>query len=182
MRASVYVSALTLAVASAQGITSTSVGPSIDPAPQTSYLAMTNSLGVVTGMPPVATDVGTQPAAVTSQPPVVTAQPAPADIPAVGPGLHTLTLAGTGTGSMVNSTRTVTVSANNSTTVQLIASPTSSGAMATGSDGATRSRGSGATGSGATGTGKPAATGAAANVKVAAGSIVGFGALMAAFL
>jgi hypothetical protein len=182
MRASVFVSAITFAVASAQSSASTS----IDPAPQTSYLAQTNSLGVVTGMPAAASNVGTQPAAVTSQPAVVTAQPVPADIPAVGPGVHTLTLAGTGTGSLVNSTRTVTVSANNSTTVALVASTTSSNAVATGSNGATLSgsRGaSGASGSSATGSGsRPAATGAAVSVKAAAGSIVGFGAIMAAFL
>jgi hypothetical protein len=158
---------------------------SIDPAPQTTFLTQTNSLGVVTGMPAADTSIATQPDAVTTQPAVVTTQPAPADIPAVGPGVHTLTLAGTGTGSMVNSTRTVTVSANNSTTVAIVATPTSSDADATGS-GASGS-GADASGSGAdasrTGTGaNGASTGAAVNVKAAAGSIVGFGAFMAAFL
>ncbi|KAH8628835.1 hypothetical protein IG631_16092 [Alternaria alternata] len=158
---------------------------SIDPAPQTTYLTQTNSLGVVTGMPAADTSIATQPDAVTSQPAAVTTQPVPADIPAVGPGVHTLTLAGTGTGSMVNSTRTVTVSANNSTTVALVASPTNSDADATGS-GASRS-GADATGSDASGTATGSgagadATGAAVNVKAAAGSLVGFGAFMAAFL
>jgi hypothetical protein len=180
MRASIFVSAIAFAVASAQD---SSPSSSIDPAPQTTYHTQTNSLGVVTGMPEADTSIASQPDAATSQPAVVTTQPVPADIPAVGPGVHTLTLAGTGTGSMVNSTRTVTVSANNSTTVALVASPTSSDADATGS-GASGS-GADATGSDASATGSGAgadATGAAVNVKAAAGSIVGFGAFMAAFL
>ncbi|EOA81850.1 hypothetical protein ACJQWK_05329 [Exserohilum turcicum] len=180
MRSSIYVSAAAFALASAQGGST-----SIDAFPQTAFATQTNSLGVVTGMPSVDTSIPPQPNVFTSIPPVVTAQPAPADIPAVGPGVHTLTLAGTGTGSLVNSTRTITVSANNSTTVALVASPTSSGAGATGS-GASGASGSGASGSGAsasrTGANRPDKTGAASNVKAAAGSLVGFGALMAALL
>jgi hypothetical protein len=151
------------------------------------YLTQTNSLGVVTGMPAVETSIASQPAAVTTQPAVVTeqpaaitTQPAPADIPAVGPGVHTLTLAGTG--SMVNSSRTLTVTANNSTTLALVAATTSSGADSTNSADATDSDASGSKASkSASGTGS-AATGAAVNVKAAAGSILGFGAFMAAFL
>ncbi|KNG48699.1 alpha beta-hydrolase [Stemphylium lycopersici] len=181
MRASVFVSAIAFAVASAQDDSS-----SIDPAPQTTYLTQTNSLGVVTGMPAPDTSIASMPNAVTSQPAVITTQPVPADIPAVGTGITTLTLAGTGTGSMVNSTRTIVVSANNSTTVALV-STTASGAEATGS-GSSDSDATGtdadATGTDATGTGadSPDSTGAASNVKVAAGSLVGFGAFMAAFL
>jgi hypothetical protein len=162
---------------------------SVDPFPQTSLLAQTNSLGVVTGMFPVntqqptqpaaVTDQPGQPAAVTSQPAVVTTQPAPADIPAVGPGVHTLTLPGTG--SMFNQTRTVVVSANNSTTVQIQTStPAASGSSASGASGTgPRPSGSGASGSSSAPTNTP---GAAANVKVATGSLLGFGAIVAAFL
>jgi hypothetical protein len=146
-------------------------------------LKQTNSLGVVTGMPSqpaAATNIPNQPAAVTSQPAVVTQQPAPADIPAVGPGVHTLVLPGTG--SMFNSTRTVVVSADNSTTVQIMTStPAASGTGA----GASGASGSGArqSGSNASGTNAPQnSQGAAANVKVAAGGVLGFGAFVAAFL
>ncbi|KAH7085755.1 hypothetical protein BKA63DRAFT_500439 [Paraphoma chrysanthemicola] len=176
MRASVFYSAVFAAAASAQS-------SSVDPYPQTSQLQFTNSLGVVTGQPAVATSIPGQPAVVTNiptQPAAVTSQPLPADIPAVGPGLHTLVLPGTG--SAFNQTRTVVVSANNSTTVQV---QTSAAASASGSSGATgsgASRASGASGS-ATGTGAPQnSQGAAANVKAAAGGVLGFGAIVAAFL
>lgn len=172
MRASIFVSAAVVAVASAQS-------SSVDPFPQTSLLAQTNSLGVVTGQFPVATSIGEQPAVVTEQPAVVTSQPLPDNIPAIGTGVHTLTLPGTG--SAFNETRTVTVSANNSTTL-VLAPATASGAQASGS---------GASGSGArvSGSGSPASsgagassTGAAANLQVAAGGLAGIGAIMAAFL
>jgi hypothetical protein len=201
MRASIFYSAAFAAAASAQSVSfhwdPTSAEPnltasqsSVDPFPQTSLLQQTDSRGVVTGMFPVATSQPSQPAAVTTQPgqpaavttqpAVVTTQPAPADIPAVGPGLHTLVLPGTG--SSFNQTRTVVVSANNSTTVQIQTStPAASGADASGS-GASGS-GPRRSGSGASGSASPSATpGAAANVKVAAGSLVGFGAIVAAFL
>jgi hypothetical protein len=149
---------------------------------------MTDSRGVITGQFPVATSQPTQPAVVTqipsqpgvvtSQPAVVTTQPAPADIPAVGTGITTLILPGTG--SMFNQTRTVVVSANNSTTVQIVASTPTSGSDATGS-GASGS-GPRRSGSGASGASASATPGAAANVKVAAGSLLGFGAFVAAFL
>ncbi|KAI8936357.1 hypothetical protein NX059_006769 [Plenodomus lindquistii] len=184
MRSSIFVSAVAFAVASAQS-------SSVDPAPQTQYLTQTNSLGVVTGGPAADTAIPTQPAAdtaiptqpgvVTEQPAVVTEQPLPDNIPAVGTGLHTLTLAGTG--SAFNETRTVTVSANNSTTLVVAPATTASGsgASATGS-GATASgasRSGSQTGSGAS----SSATGAAAqNFNAAAGGILGFGAFMAAFL
>lgn len=115
----------------------------------------------------------------TEQPAVVTSQPLPDNIPAIGTGVHTLTLPGTG--SAFNETRTVTVSANNSTTL-VLAPATASGAQASGS---------GASGSGArvSGSGSPASsgagassTGAAANLQVAAGGLAGIGAIMAAFL
>jgi hypothetical protein len=128
--------------------------------------------------PAVVTAIPSQPGVVTSQPAVVTTQPAPADIPAVGPGVHTLTLPGTG--SMFNQTRTVVVSANNATTVQVMTStPKSSGADATGSDAS--GTGPRRSGSGASGSSPSATPGAAANVKVA-GSLLGLGAVVAAFL
>ncbi|KAJ6277991.1 hypothetical protein J3E71DRAFT_12878 [Bipolaris maydis] len=184
MRASIFVSAVAFALASAQDSSS-----SADPFPQTSFTTETNSLGVVTGMPPVDTSIANQPNPVTNQPAVVTSQPLPANIPAVGPGVYTLTLGGTGTGSAVNQTRTVTVSANNSTTVVLAPSTTASSPDATGSgasgsgSGASRSGSGSGAGASATGSGgRPDSTGAASNVKVAAGSLMGFGAFMAAFL
>ncbi|KAJ4361147.1 hypothetical protein N0V95_002116 [Ascochyta clinopodiicola] len=164
---------------------------SVDPFPQTSYLQQTNSLGVVTGQPAAATSIPTQPAADTiipTQPAVVTSQPAadtsvglPASIPAVAPGIYTIPVAGNG-----NSTRTLVVSANNSTTI-VLNQPTSGSAAASNSAKAT---GSGASGSGTgrptgsstvSGTGAANSAGAAANLKVAAGSMVGFGAFVAAF-
>lgn len=179
MRASIFVSAAVVAVASAQS-------SSVDPFPQTSLLAQTDSRGVVTGMFPVATSQPGQPgqpAVVTSQPAVVTTQPAPANIPAVGSGITTLVLQGTG--SAFNQTRTVVVSANNSTTVELVRSTPASGSGA----GATGSGASGASGSGSRPTGSAASsgsgaasTGAASSLQIASGSLVGFGALFAAFL
>ncbi|KAJ4367449.1 hypothetical protein N0V83_007032 [Neocucurbitaria cava] len=176
MRSSIFVSAVAFAVASAQS-------SSVDPFPQTSLLAQTNSLGVVTGQPPVATSQPTQPAANTVQPNLpsaVTTQPLVNSIPAVGTGVHTLLLPGPA--SNVNSTQTVVVSANNSTTV-VLAPATASDASATGSGGSSGSKTSGASGS-ATGSGSASSsTGAAAhNVKAAAGGLVGVGAFLAAFL
>jgi hypothetical protein len=181
MRASTFFSAAFAAAVSAQS-------SSIDAFPQTTLLRGTNSLGVVTAQPPVATSQPavitaqpSQPAVVTQQPgqpAIVTSQPLPADIPAVGPGIHTLILPGTG--SLFNTTRTVVVSADNSTTVQLQTStPAASGSgMATSGSGRVTG-----TGGSATGTGVPQnSQGAAANVKAAAGSVLGFGAFVAAFL
>jgi hypothetical protein len=152
---------------------------SVDNYPQTSYLKQTNSLGVVTGMPAVFTSQPGQPAVVTSQPAVVTSQPLPAEIPAVGPGLHTFTLPGTG--SMFNQTRTIVVSANNSTTMQIQTStPVASGSGSAASGSGARASGSGsATRSGAAAS---QSANAANNMKVAAGSILGFGAFVAAIL
>lgn len=199
MRSSIFVSAVAFAVASAQSVSlesnSSQLSPdeqekltnltqsSVDPFPQTSLLAQTNSLGVVTGQPPVATSQPTQPAADTVQPNLpsaVTTQPLVNSIPAVGTGVHTLLLPGPA--SNVNSTQTIVVSANNSTTVVLTPA-TASDASATGSGGSSGSKTSGASGS-ATGSGSSSSsTGAAAhNVKAAAGGLVGAGAFLAAFL
>lgn len=181
MRASIFYSAAFAAVASAQS-------SSQDPFPQTTLLQFTNSLGVVTGQPPVATSQPGQPAVVTQQPgqpAIVTSQPLPANIPAVGSGVHTLLLPGTG--SAFNSTRTVVVSANNSTTVQLQTSAASaSGSGSAGASGASNSANPTASrsgsGSGTAGAGSPQnSQGAAANVKIA-GGVVGLGAFVAALL
>jgi len=176
MRASVVYSAAFAAVASAQS-------SSVDPFPQTSLTVLTNSQGVITGQFPLVTSQPGQPAVVTQQPGVVTSQPLPADIPAVGSGVHTLLLPGTG--SAFNQTRTVVVSANNSTTVQLVQSPTAASGSArvsgSGSAGASGASGASASRSGSA-TGAPTQSqGAAAGIKVA-GSFVGFGAFVAALL
>lgn len=150
---------------------------SVDPFPQTNLLAQTNSLGVVTGQFSVATAIPTQPAADTEQPPAATDVGTVETIPAVGTGVHTLTLPGPA--SNVNATRTIVVSANNSTTVVLSAA-TSTGAVFTspGASGASRTPGSSGS---PTGSGAPQqSTGAAA--QVVAGSFLGFGAFLAAFL
>lgn len=177
MRSSIFVSAVAFAVASAQSDSS-----SIDAFPQTSLLKMTNSLGVVTGQPAAATSqaaaVTSQPKAVTEQPAAVTSQPLPDNIPAVGTGIHTLTLAGTG--SAFNETRTVVVSANNSTTQQVATSTAEASGSGAEKSGSTKS-GSSKSASG-TGAAEQSEAAAVPNVKVAAGSIVGFGAFMAAFL
>ncbi|OAL50823.1 hypothetical protein IQ07DRAFT_680166 [Pyrenochaeta sp. DS3sAY3a] len=173
MRAStIFASAAAFAVASAQS-------SSVDPFPQTNLLAQTNSLGVITGQFSVATAIPTQPAADTEQPPAATDVGTVETIPAVGTGVHTLTLPGPA--SNVNATRTIVVSANNSTTV-VLGAPTSSGAVFTspGASGSGASRTPGASGS-PTGSGAPQqSTGAAA--QVVAGSFLGFGAFLAAFL
>ncbi|EAT77546.1 hypothetical protein HBI56_197260 [Parastagonospora nodorum] len=180
MRASTFFATAAFAVAASAQSSVSAETSSIDAYPQTSFLKQTNSLGVVTGMPSqpaAATNIPSQPAAVTSQPAVVTQQPAPADIPAVGPGVHTLVLPGTG--SMFNSTRTVVVSADNSTTVQIMTStPAASGTGAGASGSGARQSGSNASGTNA----PQNSQGAAANVKVAAGGVLGFGAFVAAFL
>jgi hypothetical protein len=169
-----------------------SASSSVDPAPQTSYLQQTNSLGVVTGMPAVATSIPSQPAVVTSQPAVVTEQPSVVteqpsvvtsqppvvSIPAVGTGIHTVVLPPM---SGSNSSNTVVVSANNSTTVLLnTGSPSGSGLSGsatrtpTGPSGSDASKSSSATGA--------QSSGAAATMGALAGSVVGVGAFMAAFL
>jgi len=188
MRGFAFVSALA-AVALAQDSSSEAASSSsIDPAPQTSYLQQTNSLGVITGGPPVATS---QPAADTSipaQPPADTSIPAlppGASIPAQASGIHTVVIP---IGN--NSTVQVVVSAANTTTIVYGAPSTApasgSGAETTGTgkaSGTGRASGSGAdaTGSGAAATGTQAsAPGAAANVQVASGFLGA--ALLAAFL
>ncbi|KAF2729765.1 hypothetical protein EJ04DRAFT_446509 [Polyplosphaeria fusca] len=153
-----------------------------DAFPQTSFLTQTDSRGVVTGMPAPATSVGVADSSIAVQPPVQTSQPPVNSIPAVGTGVHTLLLPGS-----ANSTRTVVVSANNSTTVELTPTPSdaSGSGAATGTNakttGADASE-SGAQGSQTTGASGSQSTGAAPTMGALAGGIVGVGALVAAFL
>ncbi|KAF2003320.1 hypothetical protein P154DRAFT_532423 [Amniculicola lignicola CBS 123094] len=180
MRTSIFISAPIFAAAAfAQDSSST-----VDAFPQTSYLQQTNSLGVVTGMPAVFTSQPSQPAVFTSQPSqpaVVTSQPEVATIPAIGTtGLVTIIIPG------VNTTITHVYSGSNSTTVEIINTPTPS-VTTTMSGGASGSGASGtgadATGSGATGgASSTSSQGAAATMHAVAGSVVGLGAFMAAFL
>lgn len=157
--------------------------------PQTTFLTQTNSRGVVTGQPAVETNQPGQPPADTSIPPVETNVGTAATIPAVGTGIVTLLLPGT---AGPNSTQTVVVSANNSTTIVLgnggaepTASVTGTGTEApeateTGADSTGTETGT-ATGT-VSGTATPDETGAAANLRAVAGSVVGLGAFVAAFL
>lgn len=154
-----------------------------DDFPQTTFLQQTNSLGVVTGQPAPATSIPDQPSAVTTQPPQDLSQPPVETIPAVGTGVNTILIPGPS-----NTTRTLTVSANNSTTV--ILSPTrasTSNKPATGTDSAGRptgtdSNGNPTTGTAADSTASATSTGAAATMKAMAGSVIGIGAFAAAFL
>lgn len=155
---------------------------SIDEHPQTTFLQQTNSLGVVTGQPSVITSQPTNPAVISTQPEAATSVGLPASIPAVGSGITTIVVGGPSTAP--NATQTLVVSANNSTTI-ILSSPTSSGASGSGSGATgTGATGSDASGSGGsqTGSGTAQSTGAAATMKAVAGSVVGVGAFMAAFL
>ncbi|CAI6252494.1 unnamed protein product [Periconia digitata] len=181
MRSYIAVSALVAAVA-AQG------SSSADSFPQTAFLTQTNSNGVVTGQPGVATS---QPAAATNQPvapPADSSQPPVVTIPAVGTtGIHTITQGVPGT----NSTVQITVSASNTTTSVLGELPSgvssvAGGSGASGSNGArptpsgsgSNPSGSGAGSSGPSGSGNAAAP----TMKAMAGSLLGAGAFVAAFL
>jgi hypothetical protein len=161
------------------------VTSSIDAFPQTSFLTATNSLGVVTGQPAADTAIPTQPPADTvipTQPAVETNVGTAVTIPAVGTGIHTIPVPNpSGNGSV-----TITVSANNSTTVILGAptgSASGSGADASNTASTTRGSQSGSVSGSPTGSGaSSSSTAGASNIKVAAGSMVGFGAFVAAFL
>jgi len=186
MRASAFVSVSAFAAAAlAQGSSST-----IDPFPQTSFLTQTGSGGVVTGQPTLVTSiplvVTSQPPVATSQPPVATSVGTAAKIPDLGPGLHTYVI-----GQGTNSSTTVIFSANvNGSTSYVTPPPTSSnsGAGFTGTDGRVTPTSAQPTGT----DGKPLSsptsptsshsTGAAVTMRAVAGSVVGLGAFVAAFL
>jgi hypothetical protein len=145
----IIISAL-VALASAQdGVSVVSVSN-----PNTQFLTETDSNGVITGQPTVATSQPDQPAVVTSQPPI-------ASLPALPDGLTTLTFN--------NHTYTVSVNGNQTSFV----STTS-----------TSSKAASGTGAGASGTGASSSTskGAAATGKAAAGALLGAAGLVAALL
>ena len=147
----------------------------------TNFLSLTNSDGVVTGMPTLS-NPGT-PVVATSQPAVETNVGAAASIPAGLPtGLNTIAYGGSNT-----STNFFTVSVGPSTTVVL--SSTTSSASRTGANGGS---GSGSeTGASGSGGNNPSATGsagasesssAADAAKVASGAVLGLGAVFVALL
>ncbi|KAF2706553.1 hypothetical protein K504DRAFT_384751 [Pleomassaria siparia CBS 279.74] len=181
MRASIFISTAAFAVAALAADSSSSV----DAHPQTTYLTQTNSLGVVTGMPAVVTSQPLIPSQALTQPGVATSVGVAATIPDLGPGLHTWT-AGIGT----NSTTAIVFSqnVNGSTSFAIVATPTSSGAGFTGTDGKVTPTSSvaGITGTNGkvtpTGSNSAQSTGAAATMRAVAGSVVGVGAFMAVFL
>lgn len=162
----------------------------------TSYLTETNSLGVVTGMPEVAT-------AQSALPPAVTSQPAVATIPAGLPEGNTYLLINisrslTSFEVSVGSSTTVVVDAPESATI-VTGTGTETGAVATGtgssssdssddsssaSGSSTRgsSQSSSASGSAASSSASGSADSAAGRVTLASAGILGFGALVAAFL
>jgi len=156
---------------------------SVDEFPQTSFLTQTNSLGVVTGMPSVETSQPAVAPVVTSQPALATSVGEAATIPAVGEGITTLVRQGT---MGVNSTQTIVVSANNSTTVVISTvgvggSTSSPSATGTGRN-PSQSGGDDDEDPSGTATGGPQSTGAAATMRAVAGSVAGIGAFVAAFL
>ncbi|KAF2272547.1 uncharacterized protein EI97DRAFT_470266 [Westerdykella ornata] len=158
-----------------------SSSPQVD-FPQTSFLTQTNSLGVVTGQPALQTSQPTVGPAETSQPPLATSVGQAASIPAVGSGIYTLPIQGT---AGPNSTQTIIVSANNSTTLVLstvgVGGNTASGtSRPTGAD-STESPNETASGS-PTKSGTSTSTGAAATMHAVAGSVAGLGAFLAAAL
>lgn len=161
----------------------------------TSYLTQTNSLGVVTGMPEVAT-------AQSALPPAVTSQPAVATIPAGLPEGNTYLLINisrslTSFEVSVGSSTTVVVDAPESATI-VTGTGTETGtaavSSATGSSSddsesssgssSTRgsSSGSSASGSGASASSTGTADSSAGRVTLASAGVLGFGALVAAFL
>jgi hypothetical protein len=156
----------------------------IDAHPQTTFLTQTNSLGVVTGMPAVITSQPVQPSQALTQPDAATSVGSAAIIPDMGPGLHTYSY-GIGT----NSTRAIVFSVNSAGVTSLAPVPTTmsdSPAGSTGTDGVVTPTQTGTDGklistAAATGS-ETASTGAAATMRAVAGSVVGVGAFMAAFL
>jgi hypothetical protein len=113
--------------------------------PNTQYLTETDSNGVITGMPTVATSQPGQPAVVTSQP----------DVASIYAGLSS----GLNTVLVGNQTLTVSVSGTLTSVVKATPTPTSS----PGSGGA----------SGGSATGSSSSKGAAATGQVAAGALIG---------
>jgi len=181
MRASIFLSGAAFAVAAFAQDSS-----SVDAHPQTTFLTQTNSLGVVTGQPSVITAIPSQPSQALSQPNVATSVGVAATIPDLGPGLHTYAY-GIGT----NHTTLIVFSANVNGSTSFVTptpTPSSQGSGVTGTDGKVTPTATGTdgklitTGASATGAGGASSTGAAATMRAVAGSVVGVGAFMAAFL
>lgn len=171
MRASIIVPVFAAAVLAQES--------SSDDFPQTSFLAQTNSLGVVTGQPPAATSQPSQPPVNTQQPSQATDVGVPASLPALGTGLHTIVRPGT---AGVNSTQTIVVSANNSTTVVVSSTPTPSGTGTETEANPTQTGDEEEESGSPTGSDAPSSSAAAATMRAIAGSVAGVGAFMAAFL
>ncbi|KAK4634230.1 hypothetical protein CLAFUW4_00798 [Fulvia fulva] len=144
----------------------------------TNFLSLTNSDGVVTGMPTLS-NAGPQ-VAVTSQPAAETNVGTVATIPAGLPtGITAIAHGGSNT-----STSFFTVSVGPSTTVVLSStSSTSSAGSGSGSGSETGASGSGGQNPSATGSaGASESSSAADAVKVASGAVLGLGALFVALL
>lgn len=136
---------------------------------------------MVTGQPSVETSIPPQPPADTAQPSQATDVGVPASLPALGSGIYTIPVQGT---AGPNSTQTLIVSANNSTTVVLsqpTPKPSGSDASGTGAN-PTETGGDDEESGTPTGADGPSSSAAAATMRAIAGSVAGVGALMAAFL
>jgi len=153
-----------VALASAQSSSisaAASAATSVSEDPLNSYLTMTNSNGVITGIP-------TQPAVVTSQPSVVTSQPLPASIYA---GLTT------GLNTVIVGNQTVSVSIGSGITSIVKSTPKPTAASSTGGSGASGSGTASGSAAGASSSGS-----AATHFKAGAGALAGFGAMFAFLL
>jgi hypothetical protein len=168
----------------------------------TSYLTQTNSLGVITGMPAVATAQSALPPAVTTQPEAVTSQPEVATIPAGLPEgvthiMQNISRSLTSFEVSVGSSTTVVIgAASDATIVTGTGTETGAAATASSSSGSSSndddSSASGSpssndeSGSSTSGSGAAESTGSAdssaGRVTLASAGVLGFGALVAAFL
>jgi len=205
MRSSIFFIAPFMAAAYAQ---SSDVNTTSTTAPYTngftSYLTQTNSLGVVTGMPSVATDQSALPPAVTTQPTAVTSQPEVATIPAGLPVgvtniVQNISRSLTSFEVSVGSSTTVVIgAASDATIVTGTGTETGAAATASSSSGSSSSNddddssasgsssSSEESGSSTSGSSAAESTGSAdssaGRVTLASAGVLGFGALVAAFL
>jgi hypothetical protein len=158
----------------------------------TSYLTQTNSLGVVTGMPEVAT-------AQSALPTVVTSQPAVATIPAGLPEGNTYLMinvsrsltsfevsVGSSTTVVVNAPESATIVTGTGTETGTAAVSSATGSSDSSDSSSTASSTRGSSSSSASGSGAAESTGSAdssaGRVTLASAGVLGFGALVAAFL
>lgn len=152
--------AIAIVLSAIAALVSAQDGVSLPSNPNTQYLTETDSNGVITGMPTVATSQPAQPAVVTSQPDVVTAQSAPASLPILGDGETTILF----------NNHTYTLSVNGTSTSFITSTSTSANPA------------SGASGSGSSGNSTSTSKGAGATGKAAAGMLIGAAGLVAALL